>query len=638
MTAVLARRIAGALLAVVLLILLYGAWRSAAWHPWVRVLLAGMVALAAARPRDALLIVAGLSALAAVGSAVTHAPYSLREAAVLSAFTGWALRIAAVRRESPLLPADLAGPVCCLLVVIVASALVELWGQRELLGPSEFRAFVSNSIGYGLLVDRQGIRGLSATVWYLEGIGLFAATVAASERDRLFAGRVAIMLALGATAAATLNVLRIVTAAIATPVPTLAARLRELTLTIRVNVHFPDVNAAGSYFAMMFFPAAAFATMPGWWRRAVGALAAAIIFAAAWLTASRASVGAILLVAAGAILIAVIRRGTRAWLGIGLATAACALAAVLFIRVFPNRMFGAALQSALDIRLALVRVSLQMTAAHPVFGVGVGGYYESSGPYLAASSIGHFYVRENAHNNYLQGLAEFGVVGVAVTAWLVLRLVQRWRVRDRPAADALATGVLAGLVAFALTALIGHPLLTPEVNQAFWLMLGAAAGAHAAPATASSSEQQRRRPWLIPVFAVLMIVALPWRFRGEVETLDLEHVRYGVSKWMTDRDGVRYQTFTDRATVFVSRDVSAAMIPLREERAAANAIVQIYFEGTLVNEVTTVAQWHNVRILTAAAGDRKHFHRIDLVARPAADGPREIAIGRLVLTPRAGAR
>jgi O-Antigen ligase len=634
MTAQLARRIAGALLAVVLLILLYGAWRSAAWHAWLRGLLVGMVVLAAVRPRDALLIVAGLSALAAVTSALTHAPYPLREAVVLAVFTGWALRLAAVRRAAPVLPSDLAGPLLCLFVVILTSSAVELWAHRELLGPAEFRASVGNSLWYGLLVDRHGIRGLSATFWYLEGLGLFTAILVASERDRTFAVRVAVVAAAGAAGAALLNVMRIVNAAIAAPNPSFAARLRELAMTIRVNVHFPDVNAAGSYFAMMFFPAAGVAATRGWWRRAVGLSCAFVIFAAAWLTKSRASVGAILMVAIGVILIALVRRRARRSLGIWISAVACALVVVIFIRVFPNRMFGPALQSALDIRLVLVRVSMQIFATQPVFGVGVGGFYDSSAPFLATSPLGGIYIRENAHNNFLQGLAEFGVVGLAVAAWLLWQLLRRWLSRGSTG-DAVAKGAVAGVAAFALTALIGHPLVTPEVNQAFWLMLGAAAGAYGG---AGTTQTTRRTWWVVAVFAALMIAALPWRFHSEVETLDLEHIRYGVSKWTTDSEGVRYQTFRERATLFVSSDMNAATIPLREPQAS-DGVLQIYVEGRLANEVRTESQWRNVRVLAGGAGGRKRFHRIDLVASPrAGGGAREIWIGRVALTPGAGVR
>ena len=68
--------------------------------------------------------------------------------------------------------------------------------------------------------------------------------------------------------------------------------------------------------------------------------------------------------------------------------------------------------TALGFRAEFAATGLRMGAARPVFGVGIGRYYtlssEFSSPRLRAT-----YPHENAHNNFLQVLAELGVVGLA---------------------------------------------------------------------------------------------------------------------------------------------------------------------------------------------------------------------------------
>ena len=616
------RRLAAALVAGFLLVLLQAAWRLAADFAWLRGLMVLTVALSALRPRDGLLMIAGLSLPIGVLGAAWGTPYSARELLLFAAFTGWSIRVAAVRPSRSLLPADLSGPLICVVAVILASLAVEVWGQLQLIGAAEFRSQIERALRHGFLVDRRQIRGLNAAVAHLQGIAVFAAVVAASTGCRQFSSRVVALAVIGGAAAGLLNLLRVATVSIASSAP--AARLRELLATVRVNVHFADINAAGSYFALMLFPAAGYAAETRGWQRAGWTLGSAVILAAAWLTKSRAALGAILLVGTGFLAIRLLRqerRSRRLWIG-----GACAIVTAAILITFPNRFAGAALTSALEIRLELARISMQMVARQPLFGVGVDGFYESSAPLLLASPIGKYYLRENAHNNYLQILAEFGIVGFAAIMWLVWRVAGRIRAPADWRSSLIARGVVAGLLAFGLTALAGHPLLTPEVNQAFWLMLGAAAGIYDQPAARRTTVAHR-----LPVatFVVLMIAILPIRFRSEVSTLNLEHVRYGVSRWRIDAGGTRYQTFSDRATLFVSSSVSSVRIPVREELPAAESRLQIYLEGRLVNEVRTGSEWQYVRML-APPGDRgKHFLRIDLVPVPATDHERELQVGRL---------
>src|SRR6185436_1236366 len=93
-------------------------------------------------------------------------------------------------------------------------------------------------------------------------------------------------------------------------------------------------------------------------------------------------------------------------------------------------------------------------------------------------------VGENAHNNFIQILAELGSFGLAGFLWLVAAFlfaarkgVDRVEVRQAPEAagpetgadwTAAQLGLSGGVVAFLLSCLVSHPLLNTEV---FWLFL-----------------------------------------------------------------------------------------------------------------------------------------------------------------------
>lgn len=621
MSAELARRLGASLLAIVLIVLVWYAWRTAAPVAWLRAVIACALLLAALRPHDALFAVAGLAPLIGTFGAAQGSPLPARDAMLLATAAGWSIAVA-LRRGRLGVPSDLSAPAACFALVVATSMLTEFWGQRELLGTEGLLTRLARSIRTGLLLDRQGVHALPAALMYFEGLMMFFAVLTAATRRPASAARVVMLATAGAAGAGLLNLLRIVNASIAAEAP--LQRLLALVATLRVNVHFADVNAAGSYFAMMFFPAAYLAVDGAYSRRVAWAAAAGVLFCAAWLTGSRAAVAAILAVAI-AMLVAVTRRGTLPSRRTAAALAACLAAAVAFVVLFPNRLFGPAVSTAVAIRLEMARISLVMLARRPIFGVGVGDYYETSGPLLATSSLAGVYSHENAHNNLLQLAAEFGLAGMAVFVWLVAAVVARvWR---SPASHPrMRHAVIAGLLAFGGTALVGHPLLTPEVSHAFWLMLGAVAGLCMGPAVPMSRSSRHA----VATLVVCMLVTLPLRGRTEVKTLDLENVRYGVSAWMTDANGVKYQTFTEQATIFVPRNAAVARIPLREPGAGTRALVEVRIDGRLVDRVQTGSDWRLVRLGTQGAATNARFFRVDLVV-PDGDAARNIQVGRLEL-------
>jgi hypothetical protein len=617
-------RVAWGTVAIALLALLSAAWGLSVEAPWVRLLMAALLVLAWGRPRDGLLAIAGLAPVIGVYGAVAGAPFSLRELLILAICAGWSLRIATVRPTGPLLPAGLGWPLFAAVAIVLSSLAVELYGMRVLAGPAGLRAMIEDTLGHGLLHHRQGIRGLNAGLVYLEGLAMFAAAAALCARGPALVGQATAMAVAGALGAALLNIQRLVVAAQASADP--LERLRELVRTVRISVGYFDVNAAGSYFALMFFPAAAQLVQSTAWRRVLWTVPVAAIFAAAWLTGSRAAVAAIIAVALLTLLVVARRRA--AGRAVVAAAIVCLLAAGAFLTLFPNQVFGGATPVAVQIRVEMARVSLALLADHPLFGVGVGGFFEASAPHLAGSPIAVYYRYENAHNNALQWLAELGLVGFAAFVWLLWRAVRRVADAVAGPAGTHAAGLAAGLAAFALTAMLGHPLLIAEVNHAFWLLLGIACGA--APPARPHPGRSRVAPAAAGLIVALAVGLLPWRAHDVAARLPLEHVRYGASVWETDGDGVRYQTFVGETTLFVPSTAQAVDIPLRLDSGDTPAEVEIRFRNRTADRLTiTMSSWTSYRLIIGTSRDDHPY--LPVIVRAVDDEARVIRIGRTVV-------
>ena len=77
---------------------------------------------------------------------------------------------------------------------------------------------------------------------------------------------------------------------------------------------------------------------------------------------------------------------------------------------------------AIDVRTDMAHVAIQLFKTRPVFGVGVGTFWNRSAEYIPARWKG-IYTHENAHNNFLQILAELGALGLGLfVALLVVAL------------------------------------------------------------------------------------------------------------------------------------------------------------------------------------------------------------------------
>ena len=104
------------------------------------------------------------------------------------------------------------------------------------------------------------------------------------------------------------------------------------------------------------------------------------------------------------------------------------------------------------------RATLKMFAAHPITGVGLGGYWIAITGYHDASGL---MTPQEAHNDYLELLASGGVIGFAIGVWFLVMLVRAVRVnllRDTGHMRALRLGAVLGIIGVAAHSLIDFGL------------------------------------------------------------------------------------------------------------------------------------------------------------------------------------
>jgi O-antigen ligase len=568
-----------------------------------------LLLLAARRPYAALLLLAALgplSTMLALLARIDAGGLRLFEAMTLAVAAGWAARHAH-RPSAPRVSESLLWSSAILIAAALASAVItgsvsltEQHGTlvRGLSRDSGFRT-------YPVTWD-----AFSAALLFAEGLVLFVMVADICAEDARRRERVLHMMVLGAAAAATFNVFRIISVSLAREHPWQA--FQTYLFSLRVNVHYGDLNAAGSYFAMMLIIAIG---MTG--RTPVAAILSALIAAALWLVGSRTALVAVGVMA----LVAGVVRVPAGWprrAAAGLLAAGLAVAAFgLWTRAQSERHVATPALAA-TIRLRLAGAALQMTADNPLFGVGLGHFFERSQQYAA----GPFYKgqrglveRENAHNNFLQIAGELGIPG-GLLFLAVIALALRACIRG---VGPLRFPLVIGLMAFLLTCLAGHPLLVSHVAYAFWMALGVAA----AYGSGDLVAWRRLRLVAIPL-VMIFVVSLPFRTAAAVRRADVEHTTIGLSLWQREADGSRYRWAGGRSTFFVPSPADAVGIPLRHGSEGPERLeVRILLNGREANRILLERSdgWRSVNLpltpRTSAA-----FHRIDLEAgEPGAQTP-----------------
>ena len=586
------------------------------WVPsWLQIvitLIPGMLTLW--RPLEGLQLVAALAPVAvATGLRFGAPPLPLAEALVLSALAG------ALARSlwRPLVPPRATRAALWLFgLTVIASLVVELAAmQIRTAEPGPFVRSLAEWTTQRYFVERKP--AVTAAALLLEGLGLFWMSSSVCRGRGGAATRLLRMVVIGASAAALLNVCRVAIAVLSKPahMETLTGILRNA----RLNIHFGDVNAAGSQFALVLCIAMGLAltrsrTRPLW------IACTATLAAGMWLAGSRAAFVAIAI----ALLAAAAWRLAPRWRTTGRRTArvvlVLGLAGVVVVLSSPRMRFNGDLRRSASFRVDVARTSLRMARENPLFGVGVGRFY-SEYPRFSSPALLALYRNENAHNNFLQVLAELGAVGLAAFLLLLYRAAATWRraaagagsggdgEASTPDMSAERLGVVAGLMAFAITMLVGHPLLVPEVAFTFWLVLGVWS-ATAAPVSEPVTTPLDR-PWLVSAMTAAIVLSLVIRVPAVRKAVDLEHVDYGFSAAVRGPGGDSYRRVERDATFFAPSDprlTNAVELPLMAD--GDPAVVELSFDGRPADRQRIEGRWRTIRLRVPPGSHA--FRRVDI--------------------------
>lgn len=499
---------------------------------------AGGIVVAAVRPDVGLLLVAGLLPLS-----VSLASFSgldnetTGEYIVLVFLTGALCRLCV--RDDRLVSArrcfnlELAG------VVIVAAATIVTLAAHSTSAVSALHHMATN-----YFIHPAEVMPLHHGLVWIEAIVLAIVTAILIDGDEILATRVLRISIVGISAAATLNNVWVIEAWIERHFSVTAA-LNALS-GVRLGLLAPDVNAVGSLYALFAVPALCMATSN---RRRWYWAALLVILPALWWTRSLA---AIVGTCAGMCMTAALRtRGRAATAVVTLLMAGCAVSALPL----------ADTQHAMSIRMETAAVGLRVAALHPVFGVGPHEMLAASRAIIPDHLMVIFPKAahgENAHNNIVQLLAEFGFLGGSVLLLMVAVPLFRATVAARlQTPPSVVPAVVGGLGAFCVSAMAGHPLMTPLCQWLFFLLLGLASGLTSPP---RDRRWERMTLWMI---VVVTIAVLPWRLTAASASSNQRSVRPLESTTHGLLDKIEFTTIDRYYGFIVDKSARVVTVPLR---------------------------------------------------------------------------
>lgn len=617
-------------IAAVLLFLLLSIFRAPGVPAAAAILLCAFAVLAAAIPEGALLALGVLLPVVSFAGRFWADVGVIWPGAVMVSYAGGYFARQAFARGAPADP-TLRRAVVAMAVLVVASVVVDVAAFEARLGWAAFAAALARILGGDFFIANSTTPGVAAGALLLEGLLMLWVSAALARASEPFRRAMPRAIVLGATLAALANVERLAEVARRSAEP-LAAFFR-LVGRERVNVYYSDLNAAGSFFVLAVCISIALARRrAGWWVTS-GLLALAL-----WMSGSRAALLAGVVAAAVPFLRpALARFRARAWV----AAAAIGVAVLLTILagawLLPERGNQKSATTAIEVRVELARTAFRMLGTRPVFGIGVGEFYQRSGEFSSARLLALFPVarNENAHNNFLQVLTELGLAGFAAFAWVLgAAAVRAAALLRHDHRERLPLGLVVGLTAFLLTCLGGHPLLIPEVAGVFWLTLGIVAGWGFAVRPPPDRPAARGIPRLVTWTAVVAVLAtLPVRARQQIADTDMEHVGIGVSAWKHDDDaGRRYREAGTSCTVFVPGEAGSVTLPLRAARDGDVLEVELRMDRRVANVVRVGSEsWTDLLVVLPRHSDARYLPVELRVAAGAAPGEGAILlVGKVV--------
>jgi O-antigen ligase len=576
---------------------------------WRIKLLIGMVfGVTLVAPAHGLLLAAALAPLGQlIAEFIGPTHFRIGEAIILAFLAGWVLR-GGPDRPGPRVPAPMFGALFA--VTVIASIVGLAWRLEQV--PGELARVARDA--YGVYYQMAERTGLLEGARLLEGLGLAVATV------MLFRRRPALSLTLPAVLAGSATVAALASVLLWRGIAPAAILQRHMFGTDRISAHVADVNAAGSYFAMILCLALGMAIRARGRARALWSAAAVANLVGLWLAESRSAMAAAAIALAVAAAWALSDRWKPAARTVALL---CLVVVALGLGTVRARLLNSdPTYRGAGFRQQFNATSLRMIQARPVFGFGVGQYYPLS-PLFLTPELAWSYGRENAHNYFLQVGAELGLLGLGLFGiWLSVAAIRAARALVVEPRDWRLLGAAAGVLAFLGTSVTGHPLLVDEVTYPFWMQFGLVAGLAGSVLLNAGPVGRGLRPrtprawlWATAVLAGVIVVLAPTSAaRGAVEPPASQAVD-GFFGWETDSDGTPFRWTGRFASLFVPSDVRHVYVQVRvptSMRAVAPMGVEVMIAGHDEGRTLVAESWATLSLALPDADPRVGFKRIDL--------------------------
>jgi O-antigen ligase len=496
--------------------------------------------------------------------------------ALLFAFAGGAaLRLTAAPSEGH---SRIARPAILLGSLIAASAVVALVTQQAESPARDLTADLWRHVTTRYLFAIGAWGDLHQALRWVSVLAVAVYVERALRRRPAMTPMAVRMFLVGGAAAATFAALRVGSLLLEGRVdPNRWVILQRIFSEIRISALHQDPNAAGSYFALILVPAVILALrLRSIWLTFGVIPLVGTAFIVAQSRAAMLAVGLVL----GVIAVLALFRAHRYVLA----------ASVLFVvgalglgASMATQGAHASLGQAAAIRQEMSMLAVDMTRDHPTFGVGIGNFRSVSRHYVTDRypQLQQFSPNgQNAHNNFLQILGELGIPALAAFLWLIALAARGWRWEPGSAPETVIYGraLAAGLAAFVISALFGHPLLIPQVAAAFFFALGLTAAAFPAPAGAGRIGQ------LVLAAALAAVLAtLPGRI---LDARAASREADGLSGVVGTIDDVPYRMAESVSTWRLAPDVRVVTLPLRWEAPAAPGCgVEVIFKDQVADRV-----------------------------------------------------
>lgn len=420
---------------------------------------------------------------------------------------------------------------------------------------------------------------------------------------------------------------------------------------IRINATLSDPNSLGAYLAMMLWIVVALrSSSSGKWTRRlwwVGAflVAAAVVFTgsrSAWVAATGAGVlyGAARARFSRRTISAQPRSILRPALVLSLASivALGALSAYATARNIQHRdqrsyvdtmlyslNLNLSMADRLKGRLVLWQAAVNMVEEAPVFGIGVGRFYKEVWRYAPwPDKLWMVSVQDNAHNYFLQIVAETGLAGLAcLLSLLLVAMASAARASPADGPDYMvlvAAGT--GVTAFAATCMTGHSLLLREGQFALWTVAGALMAVRrrrSRPVTGFGLTHVRLvgKRVLTAILITAVFASVPFRMAHAVGRIDQAQVTSGLGPEETGPQGEPFQWMEGpRALFYIPAEARVLTLPLRS-LAPFPQQVSVRFDGKLGDRLLIDDHaWRRLRYVLPRTEPSRRYRRVEIVVDP----------------------